>query len=134
LEDIKNAGPDIYWNATDWGNDNLRQRVEEGFLEQYGFPKEKLIISPNLGIRHTGHQFEKMEDNMIEGKRKIVIISDAYHIPRVKRYLNKKGNKINKENSVLYPTKSKRFPIDKTLGEINKIPDYIERGILPKEE
>lgn len=133
-EDIRSAGPDIYWNATNWGNDNLRTRISDGFLDKYNFPSEKIVISPNLGIQHTGHQFEKIEDAIIEGRRKIVIISSAYHLPRVKRYLHKKGSKITEENSVLYASEPKRFPVGKSLGEIKKVPGYIKQGILPEEK
>ncbi len=132
-QDIIENAPPVYWNGTDEGNDNLRQRISEGFLEKYDFPAEKIIISPNLGIQHTGHQFEKIEDGIIEGKRKIVIVSDTYHLPRVKRYLDKKDSKINKENAVLYASEPKRVPVGKALGEIKKIPKYIKGGVLPEE-
>jgi len=60
LEDILNFGPDIYWNGTDWSNDNFRQRIDEGWVEKrYHFPRKKIVISGKLGIEHTGHQFEK---------------------------------------------------------------------------
>lgn len=134
LEDIKNSAPTVYWNATDWGNDNLRKRIEEGFLDSYNFPIGKIVISPNLDIQHTGHQFEKIEDSIIKGKRKIVIISDTYHLPRVKRYLHKKDSKISEENSILYASEPKRVPIGKALSEIKKIPEYIKKGILEKEK
>lgn len=134
LADIKNFSPDIYWNATDWGNDNLRERIKEGLLDKYDFPSEKIIISPNLGIQHTGHQFEKIEEGVIKDRRKIVIISDTYHLPRVKRYLNKKDSKITKENSILYTSQPKRVPIGKALSEIKKVPGYIKKGILEKEK
>lgn len=133
LADIKNSGPDIYWNATDWGNDNLRERIREGFLDKYDFPSEKIIVSANLGIQHTADQFEKIEEKVIEGRRKIVIVSDTYHLPRVKRYLHKKDSKITDENSLLYASQPKRVPIGKALEEIKKVPKYIKKGFLPKE-
>lgn len=134
LEDVRNSGPDIYWNATDWGNDNLRERIKEGFLDKYDFPSEKIIISANLGIQYTGDQFEKIEDSVIEGRRKIVIISDTYHLSRVRRYLHKKDSKITEENSLLYASQRKRVPIGKALREIKKVPEYIKKGFLPKEK
>lgn len=133
-EDIKNSAPDIYWNSTDWGNDNLRDRIKEGFLDRYSFPVEKIIISPNLGIQHTGHQFERVEEDVVKGRRKIVIVSDIYHLPRVKRYLHKFRSIINQENAILYPSDQKRVPIDKALGEIKKIYSYIQKGILEEEK
>lgn len=132
-EEIKESGPDIFWNATDWGNDNLRQRIGEGFLDQYDFPKEKVIVSENLGIEHTGHQFERLDENIIAGRRKVVIVSDVYHLPRIQRYINIEGDKISEDMTVLYPSEPRRVPVGKGLAEVRKIPNYIEKGILPKE-
>ncbi len=39
-EDILASGPNIYWNATNWANDNMREAVAEGFFEKkYKFPR-----------------------------------------------------------------------------------------------
>ncbi len=134
LEDLKNASPDIYWNSTDWANDNLRQRITEGFLHSYNFPKEKIIISPNLNIEHTGHQFEKIEDSILKDRRNVVVISDIYHLPRVKRYMENENSKVKPENVILYVSEPRDVPIVSAIGEIKKIPKYIALGILPAEK
>ena len=139
IEDIQNFGPDIYWNATDESNDNLRQRINEGWVEQrYDFPREKIVVSPNLGILHTGHQFEKFPEKFASKYKKTVVVTDIYHMPRTKRYFNKKYNRALAEEMaegriILYPSGSK-IPYDKAKGEIDKIPEYIDEGILPSEE
>lgn len=132
-EDLKEQAPSVYWNSTDWANDNLRERIEEGFLKQFQFPEEKLVVAPNLDLKHTGDQFKQIEDRVIDGQRKIAIISDTYHLPRVKRYLGSKGSKVDKEHAVLYASEPKRVPVGKALSEIRKVPNYIEKGHLPEE-
>lgn len=134
-EDILNSGPDVFWNATDWANDNLRQRAEEGLLEKrYNFPRQKLIISPNLKIEYTGHQFERFPRELEERSRRVVLVSDIYHLPRVKRYFRAEYNVIPPEKIILYPSKPRRVPVGKALGETKKVPKYIREGILPKEK
>lgn len=139
IEDVRNSGPDIYWNATNEANDNFRQRIQEGWLEKrYDFPREKIIISPNLDILHTGHQFEKFPKEFVDKYRKTIVVTDIYHMPRAKRYFNEKSNRVLAEEMsegriVLYPSGSK-IPYEKAKGEIDKIPLYVEKGILPREE
>ena len=134
VDDVLQHSPAIYWNATDWSNDNMRWAMGEGFFEKtYSFPREKIIVSPNLGIMNTGDQFRKFPEEFVEKNRKIVIISDIYHLPRAKRHLHKKGSKITEQNTVLYPSEPKSVPVGKALGEIKKVPKYIEKGILPPE-
>lgn len=134
-EDILSSGPDVFWNAKDWANDNLRQRAEEGLLEKrYNFPRQKIIISPNLGIEHTSHQFERFPEELEEKSRKVVIVSDTYHLPRVKR-TSKKYDAIPPGKIIWYPSESKKLPrFRQARAEIKKIPQYVRGGILPKEE
>jgi len=132
-EDVENFCPPVYWNATDWANNNLRERIGQGFLRKFEFPSNKVIVSSNLGIKHTGHQFEKMENGVVDGKRKVVIITDTYHLPRIKRYLNMDDCTVKKEDVILFPSEPRRVPIAKALGEIKKVPKYIKNSVLPKE-
>lgn len=129
-DDIKFSGPKVYWNATDWANDNMRQRIQEGYLKKQGFPDENVIVSPNLGIEHTGHQFEKFPTDLLEQSRKTVIVSDIYHLPRIERYLDKEGTAMPKDKVVLYPAEPRQVPVGKALNEIKKVPKYKEKGIL----
>lgn len=135
MADILEKGPIVFWNATDEANDNLKERAEEGLLEErYGFPREKLIVSPNLGIKHTGHQFERFPKELEEKSRKVVLVSDTYHLPRITRYFEADYNIIPPEKIILYPSEPRKVPVGKALGETKKVPKYIKEGILPKEE
>lgn len=133
-DEVASFSPDIYFNGADEENDVLRDLLRGDFLRNYDFPAEKIIISPNLGLKHTGDQFEKMEENVLVGKRKTVIVTSAYHLPRVKRYLKTYHKKIDPENIILYPAEPVIFPVGRTLGEIKKIPRYKREGILPKKD
>jgi hypothetical protein len=134
LGEILQYAPAIYWNATDWANNNIREATGEGFFEKtYNFPREKVIVSPNLGIINTDDQFKKFPGEFTEENRKIVIISDIYHLPRVKRFLHRKNSKVTEQNAVLYPSEPRAVPFRKVREEIRKIPQYIDKGILPPE-
>jgi len=134
-KEIISSGPDIYFNGSDDENDALRVLIKEGFLaKNYDFPAEKVIISPNLKLKHTGDQFEKIEETVLAGKRKIVIVSSIYHLPRIRRYLKRHQGKIDPEKIVLYPADPREMPVGKTLGEIKKIPRYEKEGILPPKD
>jgi len=128
-DDILNNGPNIYWNATDWANDNIREAMEEGFFEEkYKFPSKKIVVAPpDSGIEHTGHQFERFPEELAEASRKIVLVSDIYHLPRVVRYLDVDYSKIPAEKVVVYPSEPRKVPVGKALGETKKIPSYIKK-------
>lgn len=133
IDDILNNGPSIYWNATDRANNNLRQRIAEGlFEERYKFPGGKIIVSTDKDIEHTRHQFEKFPEELAIASRKIVFVSDIYHLPRVIRYLDADYNKIPLEKVVIYPSEPRKVPVGKALAETRKIPEYTRKGILPK--
>lgn len=140
IEDILQNSPGVYYNGTDEGNDILRQIIEEGILEErYGFPKEKIMVSPNLKIKHTGHQFESFPEEFVSESRKIVLVTDIYHLPRTKRYFDEKYNKtleekMNQGGIVIYPSEPRKVPVGSALREIKKIPVYIDEKILPIEK
>ncbi|MDP3883026.1 MAG: hypothetical protein Q8Q48_03140 [Candidatus Staskawiczbacteria bacterium] len=130
-KEIASFGPDVYFNGLDDQNDALRDLIEKGFLENYDFPKEKFIISANLGLKHTGDQFEKIEESVLAGKRKIAIVSSLYHLPRIRRYVKMHQKKIDLEKIILYSAEPRQIPVGAGLGEIKKIPRYEGEGILP---
>jgi uncharacterized SAM-binding protein YcdF (DUF218 family) len=134
LDDLKDFSPDIYWNGGDWQNDNLRQRIAEGFLSKYNFPAERVIVSPNLDINNTGDNFKQLEDSVIADRRKIIIVSDTYHLPRINMFLHAPECKIKEEDTVFYQSEPRRVPVGKALGEIKKVPKYLAKGILGKKK
>lgn len=138
MDDIIQTGPTIYFNGYNEHNVHFQQTASEGIFEsQYQFPREKIkIASEQEDIKHTGHQFEKFPPELLEDKRKIVIVTSARHIPRAKRYLgldNTPFTSIPSEKIIFYPAFPLQFPLKGTLREINVIPQYQEKGILPPE-
>jgi len=128
-----NFFPPVLYIGTDIQNNNLRD-VADSFLKQYDFQKQKLIIPKNLGVRNTEDQIKKISNYFSGKERKIVVISDAYHLPRVKRYLKGFPGRFNMEKIILYPATPKKVPIKKVLEEAKKIQKYIESGILAPED
>ena len=76
--------PAIYISGYDEHNANLRKWRTEGLFEkEYSFPEANLIIGPQEHIRHTGDQFKLFPRKFLKGNKKIVVVTDVYHIPRV---------------------------------------------------
>jgi hypothetical protein len=122
--------PQVLYIGTNVQNDNLRN-VADDFLEQRNFPKEKLIILKNLGINHTNNQIKEIPNHFFGSERKIVIISHAYHLPRIRRYLLGLQDKFDLKRMILYPSAPKKFSVKKVLEEAKKIQKYIKDGFLP---
>ncbi|MEK7665058.1 MAG: ElyC/SanA/YdcF family protein [Patescibacteria group bacterium] len=118
--------PIVYYNGSDEQNDNLRGLIKKGFLQRYDFPEEKIIVSENFKIKNTEDQFKKMSDAVLQNKRKIIIVSSAYHLPRVKNYISKYQKKFNPEKIVLYPAEPKIFELKKAKEEAEKIAKYFK--------
>lgn len=134
LEDIKDNGPIIYFNGLATQNQFLGTDEALTILEQkYGFPREKLQITANTNIRHTGHQFQDFSDH-VPAEGRLVLVSDLYHLPRMRRYLGLETNELTPENTVLYPATPIALNVSLTVDEIRKIYGYVERGILPPED
>ena len=121
--------PHIYFNGTDKQNDFIRKIIlEKAFEDKYSFPSEKITISPNQGIRHTGDQFSLFPKEYIPDKGKLVTVTDLYHIPRAEKYFKK--HSIDPEKIVLYPAVPVTLPVRKALSEAKKIFPYLQQGIL----
>jgi len=132
IQDMAAFSPQVLYVGTDVQNDNLRN-VADDFLGQRNFPKQKLIISENLGIKNTGDQIKEISNNFSGNERRIVVVSNAYHLPRISRYLQGHPDKFNLKKIILYPSNSKKAPPKKVIEEIKKIQKYIKGGILPPE-
>jgi len=133
LEDIRLSGPVIYFNGLTVQNEFLRQEGLTILEDKYKFPREKIEITQNTEIKHTGHQFQDF-NNHLPQNGKMVLVSDLYHLPRMRRYLGLDTNDLSEDNTVLYPATPLALNIRLTLDEIRKIYPYIEKGILPTEE
>lgn len=134
LEDIRDNGPIVYFNGLAAQNEFLKTEYALSILEQkYGFPREKLQLTSNTEIKHTGHQFLDFNEHVPE-EGKMILVSDLYHLPRMRRYLGLESNKLTEENTVLYAATPIALNVALTLDEIRKIYGYIQKGILPAED
>jgi spore coat polysaccharide biosynthesis protein SpsF len=123
-KDVLSESPTIYYNGSNEQNDNLKKIIKKGFLQSHNFPKEKMIISENLYINNTEDQFSKMPPLFLKGKRKIVIVTSAYHIPRVEKYVKRHEKKFDRKKIVLYASMPKFFEPEKSKEEAEKIFKY----------
>ena len=109
LADIEEHGPTIYWSGTAKHNDYFRDYIRPGGLVEtaYHFPAE--YITP---------------------EQRVVMVSDLYHLPRLKRYAKKHEDKFPAERLVLYPAQPQRLPIKNTLGDLRNIYLYLKKGFI----
>lgn len=133
--DIKEQGPIVYWGGKAAINDYFKKFVESGeFEKNYNFPVQNIKITESRTIQHTDHQFEYFPRELATEEGKVVIVTDFYHLPRVRRYLEKYKDKFPAGKSVLYPAQPSGLPLKTTLQEIKKIPLYVEKGVFPPED
>ncbi len=125
--DILKFGPDIYYNGSHLQNENLKDNLVN-FCKENKFPEEKIIISNSSKISNTLNQLLEIPKEVLQGRRTIVIISDVYHLPRVKRYINGLPKKFDKEKIVLSPAEPKKAADEKISEEINKISKYTKKN------
>jgi hypothetical protein len=135
-DDIKDSGPKIFFNGYESHNDYFRELQKGDTLESvYHFPKEGIIVAPvGTNIQHTGTQFETFPEELLKDKRKVILVSSARHLPRIKRYIGL-DNPLHKvsDRIILYPASPIQFPLGATKREVSNIETYQEKGILPKE-
>lgn len=122
--------PGVYISGYDEHNAHLRKWRAEGLFEnKYSFPKSNLIVGPLQNILHTGDQFKLFPQKFLKGNKRIAVVTDAYHIPRIERYVEK-FFPAERERFVFYPA----LPIT-TNGayikkETKKIMKYAKKGII----
>lgn len=134
IDEVKFFGPQIYFNGYNCSNISLRKTKSSGILEKdYDFPSQNLIIGPEEGITNTADQFTKFPLSYTDMSRKIVVVTDAYHLLRVRRYASTDCNPIPLDKLVYYPSLPISFPLATTAHEIkDKIPSYIEKAYIPE--
>lgn len=123
--------PTIYISGYDEHNANLRKWRTEGLFEKkYSFPKKNVLIGPQEHILHTGDQFKLFPKKFLEGNQKIVVVTDAYHVPRVQRYVEKffPGERAR---FVFYPVPSTMPSTAQIKKEVQNIIKYSRKGIIP---
>lgn len=137
LMDIAMNGPVVVFNGLDEHNDILLHSIRTGqFEKQFNAPSSGFHVVEQTDIKHTGHQFDRFPSDSLlpTSGKKMVIVSDLYHLPRVKRYISQQLLHWNllPEQIVLYPAEPK-LRIGRMFRELENIPDYVARGILPAE-
>jgi hypothetical protein len=135
-EDIRMAGPTIHFDGYSGHNTYMRTVIAEKRLgRDFGFPDEKFILPDEKSRQHTAHTGEQIAhfpDEIIADDGKFVIVSDLYHLPRIKRYLGGKydAKKIPTERVVFYYAAPARVPVRAALREARNIHPYHKRGFL----
>lgn len=123
--------PAVYISGYDEHNTNLRKWQREGlFRNRYTFRENKLLVGPQEHIRHTGDQFRLFPRKFLKGNKKIVIVTDAYHIPRARRHLLQRFPD-EKNRFVFYPAKPIKMSSADVNKETQKIIEYAYKGIIP---
>ncbi len=139
LDDVRRYGPVIYFDAEADKNKNIAKTRDSGvFTGEYGIPSENVIIGTGEGIVNTPDQFKRFPLDLVRKSRKIVVVTDAYHLPRTERIsrrvvIDGESNPVPPERLVFYRSDFSRFPLGVVRGETRKIPQLIERGWLPPE-
>ncbi|HEY5601204.1 MAG TPA: hypothetical protein VIK81_03930 [Patescibacteria group bacterium] len=135
LDDIERFGPEIFFNGSMEQNDDLNNLIKDKYFDKnYGFPGQNIIVSPNSQIEHTKHQFDDFPQTFVNNNRRIIIVTDVYHIPRSKRYPGIDQIAIPKDKLVFYPSQPFQIPLRRAISESIKIPNYIAKGDLPDEQ
>ncbi|MEK7107520.1 MAG: NAD-dependent epimerase/dehydratase family protein [Patescibacteria group bacterium] len=123
--------PTIYVSGYDEHNSNLRKWRTEGLFEKkYSFPEANLIVGPLQNILHTWDQFKLFPHKFLKGNKKIIIVTDAYHIPRIERYVEK-FFPAERERFIFYPAKPITINLAYIKSETKKIIKYSKKGIIP---
>ncbi len=123
--------PTIYISGYNEHNRNLRKwRTESFFEKNYSFPRNSLMVGPLERILHTGDQFKLFPRKFLKGNKKIAIVTDAYHIPRVERYVERFFPQ-ERERFVFYPVPSTTPSAVQIRKEVQSIIKYSRKGIIP---
>jgi hypothetical protein len=135
VDDIEKAGPIVYWNGRKEHNDNLTRMMASGELEKnYHFPISKITITTNQEITNTKEQFDDFPNTILPQGDKVIIVTDLYHLPRTRRYLDQHPDKFSQTRSILFPSQPVRLPPKMALREIKAIFPYSQKGDLPPEK
>lgn len=93
-EDVKTHGPILFYNATNYQNDQLREAVDSG---TFAIPKDKVRIeklseTDDPKDANSRTQFEKFPQELLEGLiangHKIALVQARWHLPRIARTIN----------------------------------------------
>jgi hypothetical protein len=132
--DIQSHGPLLYFDGYKEHNEELEKIIRRGqFMEEFAFPPEKLIISGS-GTKHTGDQVAKFPRGVFMKSKKVIWVSDLYHLPRIERYIGSKYDTIGipREKLILYHAEPSKLTLNQVRGGAKSILEYTESGELRK--
>jgi hypothetical protein len=131
-KNIAEHGPAVYFNGTQKHNECFRKYCESGGLveNEYDFPSSKIQITKQDGIVNTGDQFQDFPAELVPETGRLVLVSDLYHLPRVKRYAKKNEAKMPLDRLILYPAQPQKLPIRNTIEGIRSIYPYLKKGFI----
>lgn len=138
LDEISRYAPAVIFNGWNEQNMHLAELRSNGFFDKkYGFPANKLLICLEQDkVFNTKDQLADILPDYFSGNRRTVLVSDGYHLPRVRRYLMLDGSPIDASKTILYPAQPMYMPDDGPESlvriEIQKILTYSAQGDLPR--
>lgn len=122
--------PKIYLSGYNSHNRELAQLLTgDYFKKNYSFPRQSIIVGPKENILHTGDQFAKFPNKFLNATR-IIIVTDVYHIPRAKRYLEAYFPS-HFDKFIFYPSRPISLSQNQIESEIIKIISYWKNGTIP---
>lgn len=134
LEDMTTMGPAVYFDGYEAHNIEMKRMLaDDSFESEFSFPTEKFSIGQ--GTIHTGDQVTKLPSEPLKSSRKIVLVSDWYHIPRIERYIGSRFDiqNIPIEKVVLAFPSDARVSTRRAFGEAKRIHPYWKKGDLSKD-
>jgi uncharacterized SAM-binding protein YcdF (DUF218 family) len=130
LSELADSASKIYFTGNRLQNHYVQALIREKEIEtRYNFPSEKIIISNNREVLHTADQIIAFANEYNLPLWKVVVVSDLFHLPRVKKYIEKYMT-ASGWSSVVYPAEPVTLPMKDTLQEARKIYPYTKQGML----
>ena len=123
--------PAVYISGWDEHNTNLKKWRAEGLFEKiYGFPRRKMLIGPQERIIHTGDQFRLFPKKFLRGNKKIIVLTDLYHLPRARRHMARYFP-LQRDRFIFYPAAPVSISSAEVARQTRKIIEYAKRGFIP---
>lgn len=125
-DDIRVYGPKIFFNGWRHQDEDIERIRDSGiFEEKYKIPSENITFAKDERIDNTPDQFKWFPQDLIEKSRKIVLVTDAYYLPRAKRISQRQlidniSNPLPGDKLIFIPSATLRFPLGASRSEIRK--------------
>jgi hypothetical protein len=132
-EAIQKYGPIIVYNGRPKHNEDLKKAFHDGILTHY--PEDKFrILDLDPSDWSTRGQFVSIKNELPLSDISVAIVTHAYHAPRVARMIGSKWHPFGPNTKVSLYLVDRNFEApgvtEDMLGEIDRIPRYIEQGDL----